>query len=113
MEPGGQAGDALRSAAADLAAARARLAEVDAVLIGVLRDAHLVAVESIDRLTACSDEIEAAVRARRTDTPAAGRQFAGFLLAKNREITAIVADARAASTAAAQAVRSLTAAYTG
>ncbi|SOX56776.1 hypothetical protein MAAFP003_5487 [Mycobacterium ahvazicum] len=73
------------------------VAEADRALVDVLASAHAAMRESIRRLDAISDEIERAVPQQRSlgiDTPIGAREFQKFLVAKQREIAAVVADAR-------------------
>lgn len=105
-EPGRSAA-ALSAVGTALAAADARLAEADRQLAGAVRTAHAVAVEAIGQLEEVRAEIDAAVARRRTDTAMAGREFSRFLLAKNRQITVIVDEARARSSAEAVALQAL------
>lgn len=72
-------------------------ADADRVLAQVLSDAHALTRESLKRLNAIADQIDRAVQhqaALAVDTPAGAREFQRFLLAKQREITAAVADAQ-------------------
>lgn len=87
------------------------VAEADRALMEVLASAHAATRESIRRLDAIADEIERAVPQHRSlalDTPMGAREFQKFLVAKQREITAVVADAREldrAKTAVLQSLR--------
>lgn len=101
----------LASARATLGASGARLAEADRLLVDAVLGAHRVAAESSQRLAAIGAEIDAAVARHSSATPAAGRDFGRFLLAKNREISAIVAEARAESAAKAVVLRTLAGEY--
>lgn len=103
---------ALSAARAALADADARLADADRLLAAAVRDAQRISRESVRRLQAVRSEIDAAVARRRTDSVSAGREFSRFLLDKNREISAIVDDARSRAHAAAVALQDLIPAYT-
>lgn len=105
--------EALTAARAALAETEARLAAADRVLADAVRDAYRSAVDSIRRLEAVRSDIDAAVARRRTDSAAAGREFGRFLLEKNREITAIVDEARSESHARTRELQSLIGRYTG
>ncbi|MEZ0354366.1 DUF4226 domain-containing protein [Mycobacterium sp. pR1184] len=73
------------------------VAEADRVLVDVLASAHAAMRESIRRLDAIGDEIERAIPQQQSlgiDTPLGAREFQKFLVAKQREIAAVVADAR-------------------
>ncbi len=72
------------------------VAEADRVLMEVLASAHAAMRESIARLDAIADEIERGVPHRASlavDSPMGAREFQKFLVAKQREIAAVVADA--------------------
>jgi hypothetical protein len=67
------------------------------VLAEVLASAHAATRESIRRLEAIAEEIERAAAGRTdlaVDTPMGAREFHRFLADKQREIAAVVADAR-------------------
>lgn len=102
---------AMAPAGAQLTANDARLAEADRLLFEAVRQAHLVAAECRHRLAAVQGEIDAAVERRPVPTAAAGRDFGRLLLAKNNEISQIVAAARAESEAKAVVLHSLAGEY--
>jgi hypothetical protein len=86
------------------------LADADRVLSEVVASAHAAIGESIRRLDAIADEIERAApnhAALATDTPMGGREFQKFLIAKQREIAAVVADAHEFDRAKAAVLHSL------
>jgi hypothetical protein len=91
----GASGEALASARALLAARDRELAEADAELAGIVSSVHASASEAIRKLDAVSAEIDAAVAQRAVTAPAEGREFARFLIAKQREISDILTAARA------------------
>jgi hypothetical protein len=91
----GASGEALESARSVLAARDRDLAEADAELAEVVSSAYAAATEAIHRFGALSAEIEAAVAQRAVAAPSEGREFARFLIAKQREISDIVIAARA------------------
>lgn len=91
----GVSGEALESARSLLAARDRDLAAADAELAEAVWSAHAAATESIRRLDAVSAEIEAAVAQRAVTSPPDGREFARFLIAKQREIRDILLAARA------------------
>ena len=101
--------ETVTSARAALAATAARVAAADRLLVETVRDAHRM--ESRERLAAIRAEIDAAVARRSVATPAAGADFARFLLAKNREIAEIVAEARADAESKAVALQELATEY--
>lgn len=88
---------AIQARQAAMASQHDSVAEADRVLTEVLASAHAAMRESIRRLDAIADEIERAVPQHNTlavDTPMGAREFQKFLVAKQREIAAVVADAR-------------------
>src|SRR5262245_24109516 len=91
----GVTGEALESARSVLAARDRDLAAADAELAEVVSSAHAAAAEAIRKLDALHAEIESAVAQRAVTAPSEGREFAHFLLAKQREISDIVTAARA------------------
>ncbi len=87
---------ALRSRQSLLANQQGAAAEADRLLGEVLASAHAATRESVRRLDVIAEEIESAVVQRErlaVDTPLGVREFQRFLLAKQREIRAVVADA--------------------
>ena len=71
--------------------------DADRVLAGALASAHATTVEGLSRLDAIAEEIADAVQrqaALATDTPMGAREFQKFLIAKQREIMAVVSTAR-------------------
>jgi hypothetical protein len=88
---------AIHARQAAMASQHDSVAEADRVLTEVLASAHAAMRESIRRLDAIAEEIERAVPQHNTlavDTPMGAREFQKFLVAKQREIAAVVADAR-------------------
>lgn len=72
-------------------------AEGDRVLAEALATAHAATVEGVRRLDAIAAEIDSAVTnqaAFSIDTAVGAREFQRFLVAKQREITAVVSEAR-------------------
>ena len=71
--------------------------DADRVLAGALASAHAATVEGLSRLDAVAEEIADAVQrqaALATDTHMGAREFQKFLIAKQREIMAVVSTAR-------------------
>jgi Domain of unknown function (DUF4226) len=71
--------------------------DADRALAEALTDAHAATVEGIRRLDAIAAEIDSAVTnqaALGLDTAIGAREFQKFLIAKQREISAVVSDAR-------------------
>lgn len=97
-EPADSSIAAIVARQAALAVRHHRATDADRVLTETLAGAHEALRESVRRLDAMADEIE---RARRlvVDAPLGAREFQRFLLAKQREITAVLTDARATSRA--------------
>lgn len=92
--PSLEAAEARRSA---LASQHGTASEADRVLADVLTSAHAAARESVRRLDAIAEQIDHAVVQQAhlaVDTPMGAREFQQFLLAKQREIAAVVAGAR-------------------
>lgn len=108
-----RAGSSIEAIAAKQAAVLDRngeLADADHTLAAALADAHAAAVDSVARLDAIGAEIQAAVHnqvALHIDTPLGARAFHKFLIAKQREIIAIVSAARELDRAQKAALESL------
>lgn len=85
------------------------VAEADRILAETLGSAHAAMRESVRRLNVISVEIDRAVAdqaALAVDTSLGAKEFQRFLAAKQREMAAVVADARAlARTKSAQLQR--------
>jgi Domain of unknown function (DUF4226) len=99
----------------ELASQHSTVAEADRVLTEVLASAHAAIRESIRRLDAIADEIDRAAPAQANlavDTPMGAREFQKFLVAKQREIAAVVADAHELDRAKKAVLESLRARYT-
>lgn len=96
-EQSGPSVAAIQARQAALADQHRTVADADRVLAEVLATAHAAMGESIRRLDAIADEIERVAPDQdhlAVDTPMGAREFQRFLVAKQREIAAIVADAR-------------------
>ncbi|KAA0101650.1 DUF4226 domain-containing protein [Mycolicibacterium sp. P1-5] len=103
----GASADALASARSLLAARDRELAAADAELAEAVSSAHAAATEAIRKLDGIHAEIEAAVDRQVVTAPVEGREFARFLLAKQREISDILIAARNESDAKAIVLRHL------
>ncbi|AQA02957.1 hypothetical protein BVC93_11520 [Mycobacterium sp. MS1601] len=93
-----------------LSARHQELSAADAVLAAAVIGAHAITVQSRERLDAIGAEIENAVAQQHTwalDTAAGAREFQRFLLAKHRDITAVVTDAVADADARAAEIAQL------
>ena len=99
--------DALDAARAALAARDRDLADADAALTAVLDAACRTATGCARRIDGVRAEIDAAVAGARFDSAAAAREFGAFLVAKNREIIAILTEARADTDATTVALQAL------
>jgi Domain of unknown function (DUF4226) len=96
-EQAGPSVAAIRARQSALASQHGAVADADGALAEVLASARAAIHESIRRLDAIADEIERAALGRAdlaADTPMGAREFQKFLVAKQREIAAVVADAR-------------------
>ncbi|OBK23791.1 hypothetical protein A5634_04985 [Mycobacterium asiaticum] len=89
----GSSAAALAQRQAALASRRSTIAEADRLLAEVLASAHETLRDSVSRLDAIAADIERA-RELTVDTAMGAREFQKFLLAKQREITGIVTEAR-------------------
>ncbi len=95
-EQAGPSLGAIRAQQSVLASQHSTAAEADRVLAAALTGAHAATRESLRRLDTIAEEIDRAATGRAdlaVDTPVGGREFQRFLVAKQREITAVVADA--------------------
>jgi len=89
-------------------------AEADRVLTEVLASAHAAMQDSISRLDAIAAEIDRAVAQQGTqgiDTPLGAREFQRFLVARQREIAAVVARAHELDNAKKAVLESLRSQY--
>jgi hypothetical protein len=95
-EQAGRSIGAIGEGQAALASQHATAAEADHALAEVLSSAHAATVEGIRRLDEIAAEIEHAVANQTAiglDTPMGAREFQRFLIAKQREIHAVVSEA--------------------
>jgi pantothenate synthetase len=115
-EQDGPSVTALRARQSQLARQHRAAADADRVLAEVLASAHAAMRDGVRRLEAIAEEIESAVAHQEhlaVDTPLGVREFQRFLLAKQREITAVVADARELERAKSVVLKSLRGQYGG
>jgi hypothetical protein len=106
---------AIQARQATMAAAYGTVADADRVLAEALADAHAVMRESVSRLDAIAAEIDRVASGQAdpaVDTPMGAREFQKFLVAKQREITAVVAHAHELDRAKSAVLQSLEAQYT-
>ena len=105
---------AIRARQSVLASQHSTAAEADRVLAEALTSAHAATREGIRRLEAIAEEIDHAATERASlavDTPMGVREFQRFLAVKQREIAAVVADARDLDRAKTAALDRLRAQY--
>ena len=105
---------AIQSKQSALASQHGAAADADRVLAEALASAHAATRESLRRLDAIAEEIERAATGRAglaVDTPIGAREFHKFLVTKQREIAAVVADAHALSHAKRAVLDGLRAQY--
>ena len=106
---------AIRARQAAIAALHGGVADADRVLVEALADAHAVMRDSISRLDAIAAEIDRVASGQpdpAVDTPMGAREFQKFLVAKQREIAAVVAHAHELDRAKSAVLQSLRARYT-
>lgn len=107
---------AVQAQQSTLASQHDNAAEADRVLADVLASAHANARESVRRLDAIADQLDHAVghgSALAIDTPLGAREFQRFLLDKQREISAVIADARELGQTKRAVLETLRARYAG
>lgn len=107
---------AIQARQSSLASQHGTAADADRMLADVLASAHAAMRQSVGRLDAIGDEIDLAVRHHSglaVDTPLGAREFQKFLVAKQREVAAIVADARELGRAKKTVLEGLRAQYSG
>ena len=113
-EQSGPSVAAIQARQAALADQHGTVADADRVLTEVLASALAAIRESLRRLDAIADEIERAAPDRdhlAVDTPTGARELQRFLVAKQREIVAIVADAHELDRAKTAVLEGLRAQY--
>jgi hypothetical protein len=96
-EQAGRSIGAIGEQQAALSARHAAAADADRSLVEARAEAHAATVESVRRLDAIAAEIDSAVAhqaALGLDTALGAREFQKFLIAKQRDIAAVVSDAR-------------------
>lgn len=106
----GASAEALSAARTALAARDDDITRADRALTDLVRGAHRVAVESMRRIDAIRTDIDSAV-ARGPGGSAAARELGFFLVAKNREVIAIITEARADAAAKTVALQDLSERY--
>lgn len=111
MSQHGESPDSLESARQALAGRDADLAAADGDLAEALAGAHALAVESISRIKAINAELEAVTTNAPKDSPAGAHELGRHLVAKTRDIAAVVSETKAAVHVKAIALRELTDRY--
>ena len=110
-EQAGPSLEAIQARQAAMASQQGSIADADRVLAEVVASAHVAIRESIRRLDAIADEIDRAAAPGQAslavDTPLGAREFQKFLIAKQREIAAVVSDAHELDRAKAAVLESL------
>jgi hypothetical protein len=113
-EQAGQSIGAIGEAQAALSRQHAAAADADRVLADALASAHAATVDGIRRLDAIAADIDLAVANQSAiglDTAMGAREFQKFLIAKQREILAVVSDAHELDAAKKAVLEKLTAHY--
>ncbi len=114
-EQAGQSIGAIQDAQAALSRRHAATAEADRALAEALASAHAATVDGIRRLDAIAADIDRAVANQTAiglDTAMGAREFQRFLIAKQREIQAVVSEAHELDLAKKAVLEKLTAHYT-
>ncbi len=106
---------AIRARQAAMATSHGAVADADRLLAEAIADAHAVLRESVSRLDAIAAEIDRVASGQAdpaVDTPMGAREFQKFLVAKQREIAAVVAHAHELDHAKSAVLQSLREQYT-
>jgi predicted component of type VI protein secretion system len=114
-----QAGRSIAAIGEQQAAASTRhvaAADADRALVQAVAEAHAATVEAVGRLDEIAAEIDSAVAnqaALGLDTALGAREFQKFLIAKQREISTVVSNAREVGSATKAVLETLREHYTG
>jgi two-component sensor histidine kinase len=106
---------AIQARQAAMATVHGTLADADRILAEAITEAHAVMRDSVNRLDAIAAEIDRVASGRAdpaVDTPMGARELQKFLVAKQREIAAVVAHAHELDRAKSAVLQSLRAHYT-
>jgi len=106
---------AIQARQAAMVSVHGAVAAADRVLAEAIADAHAVLRDSVNRLDAIAAEIDRVASGQANlavDTPMGAREFQKFLVAKQREIAAVVAHAHELDRAKSAVLQSLRAQYT-
>jgi type II secretory pathway predicted ATPase ExeA len=115
-EQAGRSIDAIGESQAALSRQHSAAADADHALAEALASAHAATVEGVRRLDAIAAEIDRALADQTAiglDTSVGAREFQRFLIAKQREILAVVSEAHELNIAKKAMLEKLTAHYTG
>jgi hypothetical protein len=115
-EQAGYSVGAIQARQAALAKQHSAVADADQVLADAVASAHAAMRESVRRLDAIAAELDQAVANQAglaVDTPMGAREFQRFLVAKQHEIAAVVADAQELDRAKKAVLEGLRALYAG
>jgi hypothetical protein len=115
-EQAGRSIEAIGEKQSALSAQHTAAADADRALAEALASAHAATVEGVSRLDAIAAEIDSAVTnhgALGLDTAMGAREFQKFLIAKQREILAVVSHAHELDSAKAALLDTLREHYTG
>lgn len=94
VDHSGPGAGALAAARTELTLRHAGAADADRILAEIICGAHAATVQGIDRLGAIAADIaDAAQGGYPTDTALAAREFQRYLVAKQREVHAVIAEA--------------------
>lgn len=110
----GHSATAVRAAQTALSSRTAGATEADRALAEALAGAHAAAVEALRRLGEIEADIESVVAHQETlalDTPAGARELQRFLIAKQRDIVAIISTNAAEDEAKMAVLEGLSARY--
>jgi Domain of unknown function (DUF4226) len=114
-EQEGSALAAIQARQAAMATLHGTVADADRVLAEAIADAHAVMRASVSRLDAIAAEIDRVASGQAdpaVDTPMGAREFQKFLVAKQREIAAVVAHAHELDRTKSAVLQGLRAQYT-
>lgn len=114
-EQAGQSIGAMRERQVALSEQHGSAGDADRALADALASAHAATVEGVRRLDEIAAEIDRAVANQAAiglDTPMGAREFQRFLIAKEREIQAVVSDVRELGSAKKALLDKLAAHYT-
>ncbi len=113
-EQSGQSSDTLQARLDALSQRHSGVAEADRRLADAVATAHAVTVAALEHLDRIEAEIDSAVTAAQVlalDAPAGARDMQRFLIAKQREILAVVTEASEQSAMKTAVVQELLDAY--